>query len=219
MFRHKMIRFNKDRPMPLLRRAALLGLTALLLSACVGGGTFETAYAPLPPDVTRSWRVADVRVDVPKSLSVSEAKSLLPSADIVWREDPLGDRYAQVATIMETAVRQGAAGLRGSRPVVLDITVTRFHALTFEAEQRGQNWGVHNIQFDAQVSDARTGEVLVPSTMIRAELPALSGDQMRAARQEGVTQKSMITSHVAQTIAGWLGTGPDNRGEFRRQGN
>lgn len=205
--------------MSLPRRAALLGLTAVLLSACVGGGTFETAYDPLPADVTRAWRLADVRVNVPRDLTVSEAKSLLPQADIVWREDPLGDRYAQVGTIMGEAVTRGASGLRGSRPVVIDVTVTRFHALTFEAEQRGQNWGVHNIRFIAQVSDARTGEVLVPATEIRAELPALSGDQMRAARQKGVTQKSMITSHVAKTVSGWLGTGPDNRGTFSRQGN
>jgi hypothetical protein len=205
--------------MSVTRRAALLGVTAVLLSACVGGGTFETAYEPLPADVARSWRVADVRVDVPRSLTVSEAKSLLPNADIVWREDPAGDRYAQVAKIMDDAVTRGASGLRGSRPVVIDVKVTRFHALTFEAEQRGQNWGVHNIQFVAQVSDARTGEVLVPASTIRAELPALSGDQMRAARQKGVTQKSMITNHVAKTVAGWLGTGPDNRGEFSRQGN
>ena len=205
--------------MSVTRRAALLGVTAILLSACVGGGTFETAYDPLPADVSKSWRLAEVRVVVPESLSVSEAKSLLPSADIVWREDPAGDRYAQVAKIMDDAVTRGASGLRGSRPVVIDVKVTRFHALTFEAEQRGQNWGVHNIQFVAQVSDARTGEVLVPATDIRAELPALSGDQMRAARQKGVTQKSMITNHVAKTVAGWLGTGPDNRGKFTRQGN
>jgi hypothetical protein len=200
------------------RRAALLGLSAVLLSACVGGGTFETAYDPIPADVSRAWRLADVRVDVPRSLSVSEAKSLLPNADMVWREDPLGDRYAQVGAIVEAGVRRGAAGLRGSRPVVIDVTVTRFHALTFEAEQRGQNWGVHNIQFTARISDARTGEVLVPATEIRAELPALSGDQMRAERAKGVTQKSMITSHVARTVSGWLGTGPDNRGTFSRQG-
>jgi hypothetical protein len=205
--------------MSLTRRAALLGLTAVLLSACVGGSTFETSYDPLPADVTRAWRLADVRVDVPRDLSVSEANSLLPNADIVWREDPLGDRYAQVDAIMGEAVTRGARGLRGARPVVIDVTVTRFHALTFAAEQRGQNWGVHNIRFIAQVSDARTGEVLVPASEIRAELPALSGDQMREARRNGVTQKSMITNHVAKTVSGWLGIGPDNRGEFSRQGN
>lgn len=205
--------------MSITRRFALLGAGTLLLSACVGGARFKTEYDRLSPEVTRTWRLQDVRVTVPRSLVVSEAKTLLPDADIVWREDPLGDRYAQVARIMDDAVTQGAQGLRGSHPVFIDVTVTRFHALTFEAEQRGQSWGVHNIKFDARVVDARTGAVLLPSTPIRAELPALSGQQMRDARQKGITQKSMITAHVAKTVAGWLGTGPDNRSEFSRQGN
>jgi hypothetical protein len=206
--------------MTLPRRLALLGGSALLLSACVGGGgTFETAYDPIPADVSAAWRLAAVQVDVPRSLVVSEAKTLLPNADIVWREDPLGDRYDQVDVIMTNAVTLGAQGLRGSRPVILQITVTRFHALTFEAELRGPDWGVHNIDFTASVVDAGTGAVLLPATAIRAELPALSGAQMKAARAKGQTQKSMITAHVARTVQGWLGIGPDNRGEFSRQGN
>jgi hypothetical protein len=206
--------------MSLSRRALILGASSLFLSACVGGGGgFKTDYTPLSPDVTRAWRLADVQVTVPRSLSVSEAKTLLPNADIVWREDPVGDRYAQVAAIIDTAVTRGAQGLRGARPVVIAVTVTRFHALTFEAELRNQNWGVHNIDFTAEVRDAASGAILLPATEIRAELPALSGTQMREARRRGVTQKSMITDHVAKTVAGWLGLGPDNRGEFTRQGN
>ncbi len=206
--------------MSFTRRATLLGLSAALLSACVGGGgTFKTEYTPLPAEAASAWRLAEVRVDVPRTLVVSEAKTLLPVADIVWREDPLGDRYAQVDTILTDAITRGAQGLRGSRRVIIDVTVSRFHALTFEAELRGQNWGVHNIDFTAQVLDAGTGEVLVAPTLIRAELPALSGNQMREARRNGQSQKSMITNHVARTVAGWLGTGPDNRGEFSRQGN
>lgn len=205
--------------MSVSRRVTLVGLSALLLSACVGGGSFKTEYDPVPAEVARGWRLAEVRVDVPKSLKVSEQKSLLPNADIVWREDPMGDRHAQVDAIMTNAVTRGAQGLRGSRPVIIEVTVTRFHALTFEAELRGPDWGVHNIDFTAQVVDARTGEVLLPATAIRAELPALSGARMRAARAKGQTQKSMITAHVSKTVAGWLGLGPDNRGEFSRKGN
>ena len=206
--------------MSLSRRSALLAGAALVLSACVGGGgSFKTEYDRLSADVTGAWRLAEVRVDVPKTLVVSEAKSLLPNADIVWREDPLGDRYAQVDTIMTNAITRGAQGLRGARPVIIAVTVTRFHALTFEAELREKNWGVHNVDFTAQVLDAQTGAVLLPATAIRAELPALSGTQMREARRKGVTQKSMITNHVAKTVQGWLALGPDNRGEFSRQGN
>ena len=156
---------------------------------------------------------------MPQSLVVSEAKTLLPTADIVWREDPLGDRHAQVGKIIQTAVLRGAQGLRGSRPVIIAVTVTRFHALTYEAELSSSDWGVHNIDFTAQVVDARTGEVLLPATAIRAETPAYSGAKMKALRAKGQTQKSIITNHVAATVAGWLGLGPDNRGTFSRQGN
>ncbi|WP_374394054.1 DUF6778 family protein [Tabrizicola sp.] len=206
--------------MTLTRRSTLLGLSALLMSACVGGGgKFETDYTPVPADLAKSWRLAEVRVSVPQTLVVSEAKTLLPRADIVWREDPLGDRHAQVGKIIQAAVLRGAQGLRGSRPVIIDITVTRFHALTFEAEMSNHDWGVHNIDLIAQVVDARSGAVLLPATKIRAETPAWSGERMKAARRKGITQKSMITNHVAATIAGWLGLGPDNRGSFTRQGD
>lgn len=202
------------------RRFAISGLASFLLTACVGGGgKFMTEYTPLSPDVTRAWRLADVRVSVPESLSVSEAETLLPNADIVWREDPAGDRRAQVATIMKNAITTGAQGLGGSRPVIIDVTVTRFHALTFRAEQSEADWGVHNIRFDARVLDASTGAVLLDTVDIRAELPALSGKAMREARAKGQTQKKMISAHVARTIAGWLGIGPDNRNDFSRQGN
>ena len=204
--------------MVLTRRTALVALSATLLSACVGGGTFETAYDPVPPDLARGWRLAGVRVSVPKTLTVSEAKKLLPNADIVWREDPPGDRHAQVGKIIQTAVQSGAQGLRGPRPVIIEVTVTRFHALTFEAELSANDLGVHNIDFTARVLDAGSGAVLLPATAIRAELPALSGTRMSEARSRGVTQKSMIIGHVSKTVAGWLGLGPDNRGKFSRRG-
>lgn len=205
--------------MVLTRRTALVALSATLLSACVGGGTFETAYDPVPPDLARGWRLAGVRVSVPQTLTVSEAKKLLPNADIVWREDPPGDRHAQVGKIIQTAVQSGAQGLRGPRPVIIEVTVTRFHALTFEAELSANDWGVHNIDFTARVLDAGSGAVLLPATAIRAEFPALSGTRMSEARSRGVTQKSMIIGHVSKTVAGWLGLGPDNRGKFSRRGN
>jgi hypothetical protein len=193
---------------------------AVVLSAC-GGGTFRTYYAdPIPAEVSRDWRVVDVAVSVPQSLVVSEERSLLPRADIVWREDPVeGDRREQVALIMKAAAEQGASGLRGSREVRLRMTVTRFHALTFEAETRLSNAGVHNVDFVAEVTDVRTGEVLAGPETIEAAFPALAGAEMQAARAAGQSQKSMITAHVRNTIAGWLGVGPDNRTSFSRPGN
>jgi hypothetical protein len=204
--------------MSLSRRGALALAALVLLAGCAQ--SFRTDYgAPVAAEVSRGWRLADVRVAVPETLTVSEQKSLLPTADIVWREDPPGDRRAQVAAIVEAGARRGAAGLRGARPVTLDITVTRFHALTFEAERQLSASGVHNIDLVAEVRDARTGEVLAGPERIEAALPALSGAQMAAARERGETQKSQITAHLARVFAGWLGLGPDPRGSFSRAGN
>lgn len=199
-------------------------IRALIAAAMVMGiascSTYKTSFdAVLPADVTRGWHVADVQVNVPEKLRVSEAKTILPFADIVWREDPDGDRKAQVAKIMADATRAGAAGLTGSRPVVINLTMKRFHALTFEAERRLSKSGVHDIIFTATINDARTGAVLVGPDAIEASLPALSGDDMFQARLRGESQKSQITAHVSKVIAGWLGLGPDPRGVFRRLGD
>ncbi len=205
--------------MPVSRRLFLLSAMALPLGAC--GGTYATSFpAQLSLDQTSHWRVTSVQVLVSQNLTVSEEKGFVPHADIVWREDdPQGDRHQQVATIMQNAIAAGARGLHGPEAVKLQVSVTRFHALTFEAETGLPDAGVHNIQFDIQVVDARSGQVLVGSTHIVADFPALSGEKMRAARARGETQKSQITAHVAATIAAWLGTGPDVRASFTRLGD
>ncbi len=205
--------------MTLTRRRFVLMTLALPLAAC--SGAYQTSFPQqLDAAATRTWRVSRVEVGVPQSLTVSEEPTYVPLADIVWREDdPNGDRHLQVQRIMHDAIVKGAQGLRGGVPVILQVTVTRFHALTFEAEFGLPNAGVHNIQFDIQVVSARTGEILTGPVHVQADLPALSGGAMAAARMRGETQKSQITAHVAQTIASWLGTVGDNRGSFSRLGD
>ncbi len=189
------------------RLSALIVVFAL--AAC--GGTFRTHY-DTGADAA-NWRVTSVDVSVPTTLVVSEEESFLPKADIVWREDPPGNRYRQVEAIMETAIRQGAAGLKGTRPVRLEVTMARFHAMTFLAETRAPG-GVHDIEFTITARDAGSGEVLAGPEYIEASFPAMTGSAMASARVRGESQKSQITRHVAQTIAGWLGAGPDARQTF-----
>lgn len=200
-----------------IKTIAVLAIT-LFLSAC--GGTYRTYYAaPVDASVSRSWRVVDVAVRVPEELTVSEARALVPRADIVWREDPPGDRKAQIAAVLKDAIGRGAAPLRGSQPVRFLVTVRRFHALTFEAEARLSDAGVHNINFDIAVVDARTGAVIRGPEPIEADVPAFSGYQALERRRAGETQRSVITNHVAAVIQGWLGIGPDRRGSFSRLGD
>lgn len=183
------------------------------LSACAGA--FRTHYeAPVMAD---NWVVRDINVTVPTSLTVSEKETFVPAADIVWREDPPGDRYAQVAGIMQAAIADGASKLHGSRAVRLDVTMARFHAMTFTAETRAPA-GVHDVEFTITARDATTGEVLAGPDFIEASFPAMTRGAMAAARAHGQTQKSQISEHVAKTIAGWLGVGPDIRQRFSSVG-
>ena len=69
------------------------------------------------------FTVSRINVDVPRSLSVSEANGYYPRADIVWRGDPIGDRHQQIAAIMETGLTAGTQAMAGGMPVVLDVRV------------------------------------------------------------------------------------------------
>jgi hypothetical protein len=93
---------------------------------------------------------------------------------------------------------QGVSGLEGEREVVIDVIVTRFHALTEKA--RYTVGGVHAIQFNLQVRDAHTGEVLMQPHHIKADFDALGGNAAIAAEARGVTQKVRITNHLAYVI-------------------
>ncbi len=189
----------------ILRTISALTL-ALGLSACASIDT-ASRNAPLDAPLTAvtdnlaqlsAYKVVQVTVNVPQTLRVSEANRYYPSGDIVWREDPIGDRHAQVKTIMEGALTQGTSLLDGDRPVILQVMVTRFHALTEKA--RYTIGGVHAIQFYMTVVDAETGETLVPTKFIKADFDGLGGMAAIAAEQRGVTQKVRITQQVANVI-------------------
>lgn len=197
-------------------------IAALALSIVGGCATWGTSYVePVPSEVSQDWTLNSVAVSVPLSLTVSEANVFAPEADIVWQEDllpPGTTRHAQVDEIMTEAVRRGASTLPGTRPVDVQVQVLTFHALSDYARVRLAYDGVHNIQFNMQVLDAATGEVLVPPSRIMADLPALSGQESIDALAIGQTQRVRISDHVAATVSGFLGTGPDNRDEFLRLG-
>lgn len=181
---------------PLLALAA-----ALVLSACA---TTEPASRNIPFDAQgmvaapSSYSIASYSVRVPRSLKVSEANRYFPNGDIVWREDPIGDRHQQVAAIIEEGVKLGAARYPGGRPVVADIEVSRFHAITQKA--RYSVGGVHAITFDLTVRDAETGAVIKPRHQVKANLKALGGKAAVDADRRGITQKSRITNHLAGVL-------------------
>jgi hypothetical protein len=187
--------------------ALMLGLA---VSAC---GSVETATrnAPLKaPELAPSpvsFDVQEVRVSVPQSLKVSEANRYYPGGDIVWREDPLGDRHAQVKAIFEDGINRGVSAMEpGTVPVVMDIEVTRFHALTEKA--RYTIGGVHAIQFKMQLRSPETGQAYGEPHFVKADFKAFGGARAINAERNGVTQKYRITNQLANVIQAEL-TSPE----------
>lgn len=189
-------------------RIAALAILATVVSGCGAGdlvgrstplglgpaGVGETRVAAAPMALPRDYALADVVVTVPERLSVSEANGYLPAADIVWRGDPLGDRKAQIASIMKTAFETGAGYLDGARPVVAEIEILRWHSLTERA--RYTTGGRHGIDFMLTVRDATTGEVLEGPRMVDGDLSALGGQAAIRAEQMGMGQKVRLTTHL-----------------------
>lgn len=181
---------------------------AILVSGCGGAfmvdKKFYTHPIQAPAAEVSNWRTADVRVSVDKSLPVSQnPEAFFPLAQIDWWEDPEGDRHEQVQVIMDNAIRQGVGDLNGGRPVVFDVDVDLFHALTPRAREDGV-WGWHDISYTVEVRDARTGKVVVHRQRLYADLRAYQQEEAVASEARGETQKGRITEHVAKSIRAWL---------------
>lgn len=180
-------------------------ITAIVFLAFAAACTTITTDfgTPVPSTMTANWRLSDVRVTVPDTLTVSDVNMLAPDADIVWHEDLAGDRRLQVATILDDAITRGASGLSGGRAVVLDVTLVRFHALSPYARQL--TGGVHKISFSVVVRDALTGAQLLEPVVIQADEDAYGSGQAKEAEANGLTQKIRISNRISLVVASWLG--------------
>lgn len=152
----------------------------------------------LPGAILRQINVSQINVRVPTSLKVSEANRYYPNGDIVWREDPMGNRHAQVAKIVHDAMTVGTQSFTGPVPVILDIELVRFHALSEKA--RYTVGGVHNVIFNMVLRDATTGAALSEPRRVESNLEAFGGQQAISAEARGLTQKIRISGHLAEVI-------------------
>lgn len=144
------------------------------------------------------YDVQNISVVVPDSLIVSEANRYYPRGDIVWREDPPGNRHEQVAAIVQDAMKRGTADINGDVPVDLEITVLRFHALT--EKTRYTVGGIHSLRFELAIRSAANGLLLEPPREIQADLVGFGGQRAVDAIRQGQTQKVRITAHLAHVI-------------------
>ena len=194
------------------------GLALLALSACATGEPASRNTAVGPMNLTQStvsaaatfavrpmvqvmvarYTVTDLRVNVPRSLEVSEANAFLPKADIVWRGEPLGDRHAQVARIFNDGLLAGTAGMAQGPAVIVEVEVTRFHCLT--EKTRFTVGGNHAIHFILTVRDAGTGAVLESPREIIADVKAAGGAAALAEDRAGRTQRVVVVERIAQVI-------------------
>lgn len=176
-------------------------LAALSLSGCMMSDPPSRGQSPqsllMETSQGASYAVKAVRVAVPRSLVVSEANSYKPAADIVWHGDPDGDRYAQVKTIVEGAMARATQGMTQGRPVVLDVLVTKFHALT--QKTRDSIGGKHNLFYTLTVRDAATGQVLSTSN-VNATVRGAGGAAARAEEAVGRTQKVVIAEALITSL-------------------
>ena len=147
--------------------------------------------------VATQWNVRSVEVLVPHSLRVSEANMYFPLADIVWRGDARGDRYAQVDAIVTEAATRATKGMTQGTPVTVEITMKRFHALTEKA--RYSFGGKYGVKFDLTLRDAQSGAVLAQRP-VSAGHPASGGQKAMDEEERGLTEKVVITDFMAGLI-------------------
>ena len=159
---------------------------------------FSESAEPRQGALAKDMRVSAINVSVPRSLSVSEANSYYPRADIVWRGDPIGDRHSQIQKIFENAFAEGTKPLQGQTDVVLDVEIVRFHSVS--EKTRSSVGGVHNMEFNLTVRRADTGAVLQAPRRIEANLPAFGGKRAVEEERKGQTQKVRVTAYLSQVI-------------------
>jgi hypothetical protein len=163
--------------------------------------SFEAPAAAVA--VAPSMKVVSYEVRVPHSLKVSEANSFYPSGDIVWRGEPLGDRYAQVEKIFDDSLAASTKGSDGKLPVMLDIEVSKFHALS--EKTRYTVGGRHEIHFVMNFLDPTTRQPVAPPRKIDATFKGFGGARAIHAEENGMTQRVRIVSHLTGVFRHQLG--------------
>lgn len=161
------------------------------------------------------FAVTSIEVVVPATLRVSEENKFHPNADIVWRGDPPGDRYAQVKSIIEDGLSTGSASLKSGPKAVLAVQVERFHAITEKARYVVD--GVHDIVFVLTLRDAPTGAILEGPRRIEVSIKATGGDAAIAEDLAGRTQRVVIVEGLAEAIRREL-SGPLSLVPSKRRG-
>lgn len=150
------------------------------------------------PEIARDYDLQGLRFAARPGLSISEREVLYPVADIVWRGDPLGPRIEQIETMFETAVERNQHVITGRRPIVLEVTLLRFHGVTKRA--RYHIGGVYNINFQMTVRDAHSNAVIEPPRVVIGEFETPGGELAVRLEETGQTEKVRVTDFLTRLI-------------------
>lgn len=198
------------------RRKIVAAAAFAFLAGC--SGQWNVDYDDgVEAGVSKSWHLHRVQVIIPDELTVSDANTYAPNADIVWHGDLSGDRREQVASILRDGLTKGASSLNGPRGIAISARLEHFHAVTPAAVARAPA-AVHNIAYTIQVFDDVTGAAITQPERIEADLEAYVGSAAIAAAIQGQSQRVRIVDHIANVTRGWLGAGPDQRRTFQSIG-
>lgn len=195
---------------PVLIVAAALAVSGCSAPPDVARSAPFEAFVPEFDAPPQDWSIAAVEVVVPPSLTVSEANSIKPRADLVWRGDPLGDRHSQVQELMQSALdpvlRPGAGA---ATPVIVSLNITRFHAISERA--RATIGGAHEITFLLEVRHAETGAILSGPRLVDLTFRASGGRQAIEEEARGQTQRVVVAERVQAWALAEFGTArPDS---------
>lgn len=166
---------------------------AIGVAATSEAAPFDATQAASSP--TPQWSIASLDIIIPRSLVVSEANSIKPFSDIVWREDPIGDRFVQIEGMIRDALApMVATSDLGVTPAILTMEITRFHALT--ERTRYTTGGEHEIEFELSLRDVETGTLLTEPRHVDLTFHAYGGNRALRAEAQGVTQRVRITGRL-----------------------
>lgn len=144
--------------------------------------------------------VSGFEIVVPDTLKVSEADSLFPRADIVWRGDLPGERHEQVAAIFaDAATTVVGPSTKARSGLIMTVEVTRFHGLTEKARFSFVG-GNYSLRFDVTLRDAATGAIFAGPRKVKADTKGSSGIRALSDDLKGRTEKAVVTERLVQVF-------------------
>lgn len=181
------------------RRTFIASLSFLGLMGCASASGLTDIERP---QMDRSYDLQGLNFSALPDLSVSEDNSIYPFADVVWRGDPPGPRVAQIGALFQEAATRNAAVINGTVPVVVDVTLVRFHGVTDRT--RFSIGGVYNVIFDMTVRNATTGVVIEPTRRVEGNLRGEEGTIELGLDARGSTQRARVVDFLTTLLRAQL---------------